>query len=447
MPTKHLNSMFKNLIFALFCLTLLNSATFGQTVENAIEEVAETATQISIEVEASTLNSGDTAWMLTSTALVLFMMIPGLALFYGGLVHKRNVLSVLMHCFALTGILSILWLIIGYSLSFSGDGAWIGNLGALFHAGVEGEDGIPAILFSAFQMTFFVITPGLIVGTFVERVKFNAVLIFSVLWALVVYAPICHMTWAPGGWFYEMGVVDLAGGIVVHITAGVAALVFCIMLGARTDPQPPHNLPMTVTGAAMLWVGWFGFNAGSQGGANGAAALTLFVTHISASAGALTWMFIEWYTMRKPSVLGIATGSIAGLAAITPASGVAGPMGALLIGTVSGALCWYASVKLKNRFKYDDSLDVVGVHGVGGLVGTVLAALVGIEAMGGVGGFTFSEQIPKQLIGAGVTAGYTLVATIILLYITKFLCGGLRVSEREETEGLDQTDHGETAYN
>tara|TARA_B110000438_G_C15819786_1_gene653812 strand:- start:4270 stop:5583 length:1314 start_codon:yes stop_codon:yes gene_type:complete len=437
--------MFKKLTFALLSIAILTSALHGQTPEEVVEAVTETAA--SIEVEVSNLDSGDTAWMLMSTALVLFMMIPGLALFYGGLVNKRNVLSVLMHCFALTALLSIVWLIIGYTLAFSGHGKWLGDLGALFHKGVEGGDGIPNILFSAFQMTFFVITPGLIVGTFVERVKFNAVLIFSVLWALVVYAPICHMTWSPGGWFYEMGVVDLAGGIVVHITAGVAALVFCIMLGARKDPRPPHNLPMTVIGAAMLWVGWFGFNAGSQGGANEAAALTLFVTHISASAGALTWMFIEWKTIGKPSILGIATGSIAGLAAITPASGVAGPLGALLIGTVSGALCWYASVKLKNRFKYDDSLDVVGVHGVGGLVGTLLAALVGIEAMGGGGGFTFGEQIVKQAIGAGVTTVYTLVATIALLYLTKLLCGGLRVSEREEIDGLDQSDHGETAYN
>lgn len=430
--------MLKKIPFLLFFLLFENLTVSGQEVES-VTTVAAAA--------VPTLNSGDTAWMLMSTALVLFMMIPGLALFYGGLVHKRNVLSVLMHCFALTALLSLVWLVIGYTLALSGNGKWIGNFDAVFLQGIKGSDGIPKILFTAFQMTFFVITPGLIIGTFVERVKFTAVLLFSVLWALVVYVPICHMTWAEGGWFYEMGVVDLAGGIVVHITAGVAALVFCIMLGKRTDPQPPHNLPMTVTGAAMLWVGWFGFNGGSQLGANESAALTVFVTHISACAGALTWMLIEWRTIQKPSVLGIATGSIAGLAAITPASGVTGPLGALIIGAVSGVLCWYVSVKVKHRFKYDDSLDVVGVHGVGGLVGTILAALVGIEALGGVGGFTFSEQIGKQLIGAGVTTGYTLVATILLLLFTKSVCGGLRVSEREEVEGLDQTDHGETAYN
>ena len=397
--------------------------------------------------ETTMLNVGDTAWMLVATTLVLFMTLPGLALFYGGLVHRRNVLSVLMHCIALAGVLSIVWLIIGYTLCFSGNGQWIGDISALFHKGVSGSDGIPTILFSAFQMTFFIITPALIVGTFVERVKFNAVLIFSVLWALLVYAPICHMTWSPNGWFAQMGVVDLAGGIVVHVTAGIGALIFCIMLGKRRDPQPPHNLVLTFAGTAMLWVGWFGFNAGSQLGANEAAAMTLFVTHISAATGAIVWMAIEWITMRKPSLLGICTGSIAGLAAITPASGVTGPMGALLIGGCSGAICWWASVKLKNRFKYDDSLDVVGVHGVGGVVGTLLAAYVGTEAMGGTGGFEFVDQIQKQLIGVGVTAAYTAVVTIIILLITKGLCGGLRVSEREEREGLDQTDHGETAYN
>lgn len=390
---------------------------------------------------AAVSDTGDNAWMLTSTALVLFMTIPGLALFYGGLVHRRNVLSVLMHCFALACVLSVVWLIVGFSLAVGNDGGLTGGFGALFHKGI-GADGI---LGSAFQMTFFIITPALIIGTFVERIKFSAMLIFSVLWALIVYAPICHITWF-GGWFAELGVIDLAGGIVVHITAGVAALVACIMVGKRKHPEPPHNLPMTVTGTAMLWVGWFGFNAGSQGGASDAAAMTLFVTHISAATGACTWAAIEWFTIRKPSVLGIVTGSIAGLAAITPASGVAGPMGALLIGFVSGVVCWWASVKLKNAIGYDDSLDVVGVHGVGGLVGTLLAAVVGIEAFGGFGEFTMGKQLGLQAMAAVITAVYTAVASILILLVVKATVG-LRVSEQEEILGLDQSAHGESAYN
>lgn len=386
--------------------------------------------------------AGNNAWMLTSTALVLFMTIPGLALFYGGLVHKRNVLSVLMHCFSLACVLSLVWLVIGFSMAMGNDGGWIGGFENLMHKGV-GPDGI---LGSAFQMTFFIITPALIVGTFVERIKFSAMLLFSVLWSLIVYAPVCHITWF-GGWFAEQGVVDLAGGIVVHITAGVAALVACIMVGKRNDPQPPHNLPMTVMGTAMLWVGWFGFNAGSQGGATDAAAMTLFVTHISAATGAVVWAAIEWFTVRKPSVLGIATGSIAGLAAITPASGVAGPLGALIIGSVSGAVCYWASVKLKIKLGYDDSLDVVGVHGVGGVVGTILAAVVGTAAFSGFGEFEMIAQLKLQVMASVVTAGYTLVATVIILLVVKAVCGGLRVTEQEERVGLDQASHGENAYN
>lgn len=386
------------------------------------------------------------AWMLTSTALVLFMMIPGLALFYGGLVHKKNVLSVLMHCFALTCALSVTWLVIGYSLSIGNGGGWIGGFDFIMHKGVDD------ILTSAFQMTFFVITPGLIVGTFVERVKFSAVLMFSILWSILVYAPVCHITWFGGegenvSLFTKWGVIDLAGGVVVHITAGVAALIACIMVGKRKNPTPPHNLPMTVTGTAMLWVGWFGFNAGSQGAANEAAAMTLFVTHISAATGALTWMVIDWFTEKKPTVLGIVTGSIAGLAAITPAAGVAGPTGALIIGATSGAVCWWASVKLKNILGYDDSLDVVGVHGVGGLVGTLLAAIVGTAAFGGLGDFEMLPQLGIQALGSVVTIVYTAIVTIAILLLTKTVCGGLRVSEEDERIGLDQSAHGEQAYN
>ncbi|MFV1995801.1 MAG: ammonium transporter, partial [Verrucomicrobiales bacterium] len=320
--------------------------------------------------QPSSIDSGDTAWIMAATALVLLMTIPGLALFYAGLVRERNVLSVLMHCFAITCLMSVLWLVVGFSLSFSGSGKYVGDFAQVFGRGLSPEvasRSIPDILFFAFQMTFFIITPALIVGTFAERMKFSSMLLFTALWSLLVYAPICHMVWAEGGWLYEMGVIDLAGGIVVHITAGFAALVACIMVGKRKAPQPPHNLPMTVTGAAMLWVGWFGFNGGSGLAANGAAAMAIVVTHLSAATAALTWMAIEWIWNhnRKPSMLGIATGSIAGLAAITPASGVVGPAGALVIGFCSGTLCWIFSVKIKARFGYDDSLDVFGVHGVG----------------------------------------------------------------------------------
>ncbi len=384
------------------------------------------------------------AWLLTATALVLFMTIPGLALFYGGLVQRKNVLSVLMHCFSLTCVLSIVWLLLGYALTVGHEegGGFFGS-SHFFHHNI-GRD---KILISAFQMTFFVITPALIVGTFVERMKFSAMLLFCVIWSLMVYAPICHITWF-GGWFNKAGVVDLAGGIVVHITAGVAALIACIMVGKRRNPHPPHNLPMTVMGTAMLWVGWFGFNGGSQLAADDKAAMTLFVTHISAATAAATWALIECFTIKKPSVLGIATGAIAGLAAITPASGVAGPLGALMIGAVSGALCWWASVRLKNALNYDDSLDVVGVHGVGGLVGTLMAALVGIPALGGFNTDRgFGEQLGLQFMGAGFTIVYTAILTIGILMFVKFVCGGLRVSESEERAGLDQASHGESAYN
>jgi len=390
--------------------------------------------------------AGNNAWMLTSTALVLFMTMPGLALFYGGLVSKRNVLSVLMHCFALACVLSLVWVVCGYSFSIGERGGWFGGFGNLMHRGVEDGD----ILTSAFQMTFFIITPALIVGTFVERIKFSAVLLFSVLWALLVYAPVCHITWFGGegenvSLFTKWGVVDLAGGIVVHITAGIGALVACIVVGKRNHPTPPHNLPMTVTGSAMLWVGWFGFNAGSQGGASDAAAMTLFVTHLSAATGAFVWMLIDWTVEKKPTVLGIATGAIAGLAAITPASGVATPGGALLIGACSGLGCWWASMRLKKQFGYDDSLDVVGVHGVGGLIGTLLAAVVGSSLFGGA--LDLGKQLGIQALASGVTMVYTAIVTFLVLVIVRVVCGGLRVSEEEERLGLDQSAHGETAYN
>ena len=398
------------------------------------------------------VGAANTSWIMTATALVLFMTLPGLALFYGGLVHKKNVLSVLMHCFAMACILSVVWLVAGYSLALEGTGQWIGDLSALFGKGLDGSDSggsdIPGVLGFAFQMTFFIITPALVVGTFVERVKFSAVMLFAVLWGLFCYAPICHMVWDSDGWMYKKGVIDLAGGIVVHITAGVAALIFCIMVGPRKETSPPHNLAMTLIGTCMLWVGWFGFNGGSGLAANGAGAMSIVVTHISAATAALTWMLIDVATTKKPTVLGICTGAIAGLAAITPASGVAGPIGALIIGVASGAICWYFSIKVKNIFGYDDSLDVVGVHGVGGLVGTLLAAVVAIGAIQGTEGegYDWLSQLGVQALGSIFTIVFTAIVTIVILLIIKHTVG-LRVSEADESLGLDQSAHGETAYN
>ena len=398
------------------------------------------------------VGAANTSWIMTATALVLFMTLPGLALFYGGLVHKKNVLSVLMHCFAMACILSVVWLVAGYSLALEGTGQWIGDLSALFGKGLDGSDSggsdIPGILGFAFQMTFFIITPALVVGTFVERVKFSAVMLFAVLWGLFCYAPICHMVWDSDGWMFKKGVIDLAGGIVVHITAGVAALIFCIMVGPRKETSPPHNLAMTLIGTCMLWVGWFGFNGGSGLAANGAGAMSIVVTHISAATAALTWMLIDVATTKKPTVLGICTGAIAGLAAITPASGVAGPIGALIIGVASGAICWYFSIKVKNILGYDDSLDVVGVHGVGGLVGTLLAAVVAIGAIQGTEGegYDWISQLGVQALGSIFTIVFTAIVTIVILLIIKHTVG-LRVSEADESLGLDQSAHGETAYN
>lgn len=404
---------------------------------------------------APALDTGNTAWLLTSTALVLFMMIPGLALFYAGLVRSKNVLSVLMQCFALTAVLSLVWLFGGYSLAFAGEGTFIGDLSKAFLCGVTPDSfhgnskatGVPELVFFAYQMTFFVITPGLIVGAVVERMKFTALLAFMTSWAVLVYLPVCYMVWFKGDYFGLKAVIDHAGGIVVHITAGVAALVACIMVGPRSDhgkvPLMPHNLPMTVTGAAMLWVGWFGFNAGSGIAANGAAGMSLVVTHISACTATLVWMGIEWLVLRKPTVLGAATGSIAGLAAITPAAGSVGPIGAVIIGAASGALCWLLSVKVKSKFKYDDSLDVFGVHGVGGFIGTVLLGVLAHESFGGS---RPDADIGKQFLAAFITVAYSgAISVILLLGIKKTI--GLRVNEQMEREGLDSAEHGESAYN
>ncbi len=402
-----------------------------------------------------TIDSGNTAWILTASALVLFMTIPGLSFFYAGLVRKKNVLSVLMHCFVLACVMTILWLVYAYSGCFAEDGKIFGSAKYSILNGLGAEphgnaDTIPHELFFIFQMTFFIITPALMVGAFVERIKFSAMLWFTGLWALLVYVPACHTVWG-GGIFGEMGVQDFAGGIVVHITAGVGALVACIVLGPRKgypDTQMmPHNLPMTVAGTGMLWVGWFGFNGGSAVAADGSAATAIVVTQISAATAALTWMFIEWFKHGKPSVLGIVTGSIAGLAAITPASGVVGPQGALIIGLVSGFICWYASTAIKAKFGYDDSLDVFGVHGVGGFIGTLLLAFLGAkDALDGRGDFVAGSQFVVQLKAALAVGAYTLVVTWVILKVVDAMVG-LRVDEQDENSGLDVSAHGEAGYN
>ena len=417
-------------------------------------------TALSTQAFADELNGANTAWILTSTALVLFMTIPGLSLFYGGLVRSKNVLSVLMQCFAITCMASLIWFAFGYSLAF-GDGgsmnAWIGNLDNLLMGNIT-EDSmagdIPESVFAMFQMTFAVITPALIVGAFAERMRFSAMLLFSALWLIVVYAPITHWVWG-GGWLGTMGLLDFAGGTVVHITAGVGALVAALVLGNRKgfakQAMPPHNMTMTITGAGMLWVGWFGFNAGSALAANGDAGMAMLVTHISAAAGSMAWMMMEWIKHGKPSVLGIVTGMVAGLGTITPASGFVGPGGALVIGFTAGVICYYATQAIKQRFKIDDSLDVFPVHGVGGMLGTFYAGIFASDALGvfsGQGyneGMTMASQTYVQIVGIASTFVYTGIVTFILLKLVDKLLV-LRVDEEEETRGLDLTEHDERGY-
>jgi Amt family ammonium transporter len=403
------------------------------------------------------MDGANTSWILTSTALVLFMTLPGLALFYGGLVRSKNVLSVLMQCFSIACLVSVLWYLLGYSLAFGEGGAFHGGLGKALLSGV-GEDtlsgDLPESVFFMFQLTFAIITPALIVGGFAERTRFSAVLLFSALWLLVVYAPITHWVWG-GGWLGERGLLDFAGGTVVHITAGVAALVCALVIGNRRGfgevAMPPHNMTMTVTGASMLWVGWFGFNAGSALAANGDAGMAMLVTHISASAGAFTWLSIEWIKYGKPSVLGAVTGMVAGLGTITPASGFVGPGGALVIGITAGALCYFATVTMKQKLRIDDSLDVFPVHGVGGVLGTFAAGIFASDQLGlfsGQGlaeGMTIGSQLGVQLTGIGATVAYTAVMTWILLKLIN-LVTPLRVTEEEETEGLDVVLHNESGY-
>jgi Amt family ammonium transporter len=408
--------------------------------------------------EASGIDTGDTAWILTSTALVLFMTLPGLALFYGGLVRTKNVLSILLQCFAIAGIVTILWLIAGYSMAFSDGGPFVGGLSKFLFAGVMEESlsgSIPESLFAIFQMTFAIITPALIIGGVAERMKFSAVLLFSSIWLIAVYAPITHWVWG-GGWLQEMGLLDFAGGTVVHITAGVAALVAALVLGRRdgfpTTAMPPHNLTMTVTGAGMLWVGWFGFNGGSALAANGDAAMAMLVTHISAAAGAMTWMFYEWIKFRKPTVLGTVTGMVAGLGTITPASGFVGPAGALVIGISAGLICFNAVTIMKSVLKIDDSLDVFPVHGVGGITGTLLAGVFASTGLGIFSGQGFAEgissisgQLSVQFIGVAATIVYTAIVTYVILKVVNLIVG-LRVCKECEVEGLDVYGHGEEGY-
>ncbi|MZH13158.1 MAG: ammonium transporter [Nitrospinae bacterium] len=411
---------------------------------------------IAMAEEAPVLSSGDTAWMLTATALVLFMTIPGLSLFYGGMVRSKNILSVLMQCFAITSLMTILWVIYAYSIAFGGDGPFWGGLSKMFLAGV-GVDTlsgtIPETVFMVFQMTFAIITPALMVGAFAERMKFSAMLIFMTIWMTIVYAPICHWVWGGGGWLGNKGILDFAGGTVVHINAGIAGLVAAIVLGQRkgypTTAMPPHNLGYTLMGASMLWVGWFGFNAGSELAADGVAGMAMAVTQVATAAAALSWMFIEWAKHGKPSVLGIASGAVAGLVAITPASGAVGPMGAMVIGFVSGAVCFVASTSLKRAMGYDDSLDVFGIHAVGGIVGAVLTGIFCAESLGGAGfGGEISSiggQLTVQILGVGATIIYTGIVSFIILKVLDGVMG-LRVTEDEESEGLDLSHHGERGY-
>jgi Amt family ammonium transporter len=411
-----------------------------------------------LAADTPTLNNANTAWMLTATALVLFMTLPGLALFYGGLVRTKNVLSILMQCFAISGMVSILWILFAYSLSF-GDGgttnAWLGGWDKALMAGIGVgtlRGTIPETVFAMFQMTFAIITPALVVGGFAERMKFSAMLLFSLLWFLVVYVPVCHWVWGDG-WLQKLGVMDFAGGTVVHVNAGVAALVAALVLGKRKGfpetSMAPHNLTMSVTGAGMLWVGWFGFNAGSALAADGTAGMTMLVTHTGAAAGALTWMFLEWIRFGKPSVLGIVTGMVAGLGTITPASGYVGPLGALAIGIVAGLACFFATNYMKRKLHIDDSLDVFPVHGVGGILGTTLTGVFASTVFGGIGyaeGVTMGRQVMIQLTGVLATAAWCGVATYVLLKLIDATFG-LRVTLEQETEGLDTVLHNETGYN
>jgi Amt family ammonium transporter len=400
------------------------------------------------------VDTGDTAWILTATALVLFMTLPGLALFYAGLVAHKNIVSVLMHHFALACLMSVLWVVAGYSLAFSGDGAYLGDLGNLFMSAITLDSlsgTIPESLFAAFQMTFAIITPALIIGAYVERIRFSAVLIFSGLWLLVVYAPVTHWVWG-GGFMAAMGVMDFAGGIVVHATAGTAALVAALVIGKRrnfpSSVQPPHSPVLTMIGACMLWIGWFGFNGGSALAAGSGAAMALLVTHISAAVASLVWMVIEWKKFGRPSLVGIVTGMVAGLATVTPASGFIGVTGGIILGLAGGYLCYVAVDIIRNRLHIDDSLDVFAVHGVGGIIGSLLVAVLATDSFSGLGlaeGMSIASQFGVQAICVAITVIWTAIASYAIFKIAGVF-GGLRVSEEQEVEGLDLSQHGERGY-
>jgi len=425
----------------------------GAPIGTAVLTVFAAATPALAQQAAPKLDTGDTAWMLTSTALVLLMTVPGLALFYGGMVRKKNVLATAMQSFAITCLVTVLWMIIGYSLAFDAGTSIIGGLGKFFLKGM-GKDTlqgtIPESVFMTFQMTFAIITPALITGAFADRMKFSAMLLFIGLWSILVYSPICHWVWG-GGFLGSAGVLDFAGGTVVHINSGVAGLVAALVLGKRIgygeENMAPHNLVLSLAGASMLWVGWFGFNAGSAVAANGAAGMAMAVTQIATAAAALAWMFCEWISLGKPSVLGIVSGAVAGLVAITPASGFVAPGGALAIGIVAGIVCWWAAAKLKPMLGYDDSLDAFGIHGVGGIVGAILTGVFAAKSIGGTSGLLEGNagQVGLQVYGVAVTLVYTAVASFILLKIVDMTVG-LRVNPETERDGLDLNLHGEVVH-
>jgi len=402
-----------------------------------------------------TIDHGDTAWVLAASALVLFMTLPGLALFYAGLVRVKNTLSVMLHCVAIACLVSVLWVVLGYSLAFSGQGPFIGDLSRVFLAGMTRnsvQGGVPEAAYVAFELTFAVITPALIVGAYVERIKFGAVLMFSGLWLLLVYAPVAHWVWG-GGWLAKLGVMDFAGGLVVHATAGISALVLALILGPRDgfprDLHPPHNPGMTMIGAGMLWVGWYGFNGGSALAANGSAAMALLATHVSASAAGLVWAMLERLRFGRASMVGVVTGVVAGLATITPASGFVGLPGALALGAAGSLVCFYAVEFVKHRLKIDDSLDVFAVHGVGGILGTLLVAVFAAPGLGGAGfliAHSMGAQAATQAIGFAAVTAWSAMVTVALAYLTRAVIG-LRARDEEIEEGLDLTYHGERAFN
>lgn len=463
----------KALLFLFSLLFFVSFSTASMAVEADMPVTTavsvDTADDTAVAIPASTtpavsaapapspsafINSGDNAWMLTSTALVLMMTIPGLALFYGGMVRKKNALAMLMQVFMITCLVTVLWMVIGYSLAFTAGTGFIGGVSRVFLVGL-GLDSvnalaptIPESTYMTFQMTFAIITPALIVGAFADRMKFSALIIFITAWLLTVYAPIAHMVWGPGGWLGADGVLDYAGGTVVHINAGVAALVAALVIGKRVGygavPMPPHNLTLSMIGAALLWVGWFGFNAGSAGAASDRAGMAMAVTQIATATAALSWMFVEWMGRGKPSLLGICSGAVAGLVAITPASGFVDPSGALIIGLAAGVVCYWGAVYLKRMFGYDDSLDVFGVHAIGGMVGALLTGVFAVKAIGGTAGVLEGNvgQLFIQATGVGVTIVYDAVVTYLILNLIDIFVG-LRVTEVQEEEGLDASLHGE----